>query len=83
MVLLVGKGYYLQGMSAEMWDRPHPVFGAPRALAARYLGHIEGSRRWHGFEVWVDNQEQGVLFMNDEDLSKIIVTEIDAAFPDD
>jgi hypothetical protein len=77
MELVHGKAYYLQGMASEMWDAPHPVFGAPRALAARYIGCITGSRRWHGFEVWIENREQGVLFMNDDDLLKLRVTEID------
>lgn len=76
MELLVGKAYYLEGMDRPMWDRPHPRFGAPPALATRYLGSLQGNRRWHGFEVWVANREEGVLFMNDDDLGKLKVTPI-------
>ena len=80
MDLVVGKAYYLEGMEAEMWDAPHPVFGTPKSLAARYLGFLAGRRRWHGFEVWVENDEQGVLFINDDDLTKIKVTPVDQRF---
>jgi hypothetical protein len=76
MELLVGKAYYLEGMERPMWDRPHPRFGAPPSLATRYLGSLQGYRRWHGFEVWVENREEGVLFMNDDDLSKLKVTAV-------
>lgn len=73
---VVGKAYYLEGMATEMWDAPHPVYGAPASLAAIYLGFVVGRRRWHAFEVWVDGSEQGVLFMNDEDLARLRVTEV-------
>ena len=76
MELVVGRAYYLEGMKKEMWDAPHPIFGAPPAVAGRYLGCLQGARRWHGFEVWVRGREEGVLFMNDEDLSKLVVTPI-------
>ncbi len=81
MELLVGKAYYLEGMAPDMWDAPHPVFGAPLCIAARYLGSLQGLRLWHGFEVWVASSEQGVLFMNDEDLNKLKVTPVDESFP--
>ena len=74
MDLEVGRIYLLQGMERSMWDRPHPRYGAPSSLATRYLGCLQGARKWHGFEVWVENREQGVLFMNDADLNKLRVT---------
>ena len=73
MELQVNKAYYLQGMQEDMWDAPHPDFGAPQKIAARYLGSLHGVRRWHGFEVWIDDKEAGVLFMNDDDLAKLTV----------
>jgi hypothetical protein len=76
MTLDVGRIYHLEGMKREMWDGPHPRFGAPPALATRYLGCLQGRRLWHGFEVWVDGNEEGVIFMNDEDLSKLSVTKL-------
>lgn len=76
MDLIVGRIYHLEGMERPMWDRPHPRFGAPPALATRYLGSLQGNRRWHGFEVWVENREEGVLFMNDADLEKLKVTPV-------
>lgn len=58
-----------------MWDGPHPVYGAPTKLAGFYLGSLQGRRRrWHGFEVWIENQDAGVIFMNDDDLGKLKVT---------
>lgn len=81
MELLLGKAYYLEGMERPMWDRPHPRFGAPHALATRYIGCLQGHRRWHAFEVWVENREEGVLFMTDADLELIKITPIDERFP--
>lgn len=79
--LVVGKTYYLEGMVRPMWDGPHPRFGAPPALATRYLGSLQGHRLWHGFEVWVESKEEGVLFMNEDDLKKIRITPLDQRFP--
>jgi hypothetical protein len=76
MDLAVGKAYYLEGMETEMWDAPHPVYGMPKCIAGMYIGYVTGRRRWHAFEVWVAGEEEGVLFMNDEDLSKLSVTEV-------
>ena len=79
--LVAGKGYYLEGMVRSMWDWPHPRYGAPPALATRYLGALQGNRLWHGFEVWVENREEGVLFMTDDDLNLLKVTPLDQRFP--
>ena len=76
MELVVGGIYRLEGMVRTMWDSPHPVFGAPPSLAGRYLGCLQGVRRWHGFEVWVEHREEGVIFMNDDDLCKLTVTKL-------
>lgn len=76
MDLVVGRVYHLRGMVEEMWDAPHPIYGAPPALAARYLGSVQGLRRWHAFEVWHQGEEKGCLFMNDNDLARLTVTEI-------
>jgi hypothetical protein len=76
MDLVVHRAYYLEGMETEMWDAPHPVYGAPKCLAARYLGSLTGLRRWHAFEVWVDGEEKGCLFMNDDDLAKLRVVAV-------
>lgn len=69
--LIVGNGYILSGLKLAKWDTPHPRFGKPDRVAARYLGSLQGVRRWHGFEVWANRQEQGVLFMNDADIEAI------------
>jgi hypothetical protein len=74
--LIVGHGYYLSGMHADMWGNVHPHFGRPEAIAARYLGWLQGVRRWHGFEVWKDEAEQGVLFMSSQDLARLTVRPI-------
>jgi len=74
--LVVGRAYILKGMNPEMWDRGHPRYGKPSAIAAKYIGALHGARRWHGFEVWIAGKEVGVLFMNDADLERLEVTEI-------
>ncbi len=61
----------LSGLQSAVWDRPHPRFGTPDHVAAVYLGHVQGTRRWHIFEVWADSEEQGVLVMNDDDIAKV------------
>jgi hypothetical protein len=66
--LRVGRAYMITGMKNAVWDIPHPRFGSPDQVAAVYLGSLRGVRRWHGFEVWADGSEQGVLFMNDDDM---------------
>jgi hypothetical protein len=76
MVFVVGRSYYLNGMGHAMWDVPHPKFGRPKALAGRYLGCLCGIRTWHGFEIWVDGQEHGVIFMNDSDIAKLSIIDI-------
>jgi hypothetical protein len=76
MELRIGRTYHLEDLDRAEWDAPSPKYGAPRSLAARYLGSIQGNRRWHGFEVWIEGKDAGVLFMNDDDLRKIRVTPI-------
>lgn len=76
MKLVVGRAYFLDGMKTEMWGNSHPIYGTPYSLAARYIGALHGSRRWHGFEVWSDGVERGVLFMNDDDLKQLNITPV-------
>lgn len=71
--LIVGRAYFLSGMVEDMWTTGHPQFGKPEAVAGYYLGCLQGTRRWHGFEVWAGGKERGVIFMTDEDLSKLRV----------
>ncbi len=71
MILIVGRAYCLRGLNPGMWDNSHPKFGRPFELAARYLGSLQGTRRWHGFEVRVDGADEGVIFMNDGDLDQL------------
>ncbi len=71
--LRVGRAYLLSGLQEAVWDRPHPRFGMPDQVAAVYLGHVPGHRRWHIFEVWADGQEQGVLVMNDDDIAQVTI----------
>jgi hypothetical protein len=59
-----------------MWDVGHPLYGKPREVAGNYLGFLQGTHRWHGFEVWFDGQEIGVIFMNDKDLEQLHVEDI-------
>jgi len=74
--LVVGRAYLVEGMHAELWDVGHPEHGKPYAVAGRYLGWIQGTRRWHAFEVWHLGVEIGVLFMNESDLAALIVVEV-------
>jgi len=74
---VVGHSYYIEGMAPMMWDSPHPQFGAPNAIAGLYLGHLQGVRMWHGFEVWLKGKEVGVIFMTEDDLSKLRVVDLD------
>lgn len=69
--LVYGREYYISGMTPEMWDIPHERYGAPAAIAARYIGCVRGHRRWHAFEVWIGGNESGCLFMTDLDLTKL------------
>ena len=59
-----------------MWSMSHPQYGKPHALAGRYLGCLHGVRRWHGFEVWIEGKEVGVIFMPDEDLEQLRVSSL-------
>jgi hypothetical protein len=72
--LVPGQAYLLSGMRKVVWDTPHPRFGSPDAVAGRYLGSLKGQRRWHAFEVWLGGREEGVLFMNEADISQLDIT---------
>ena len=76
MALEIGKAYLLTGMVPDLWVAPHPTYGTPFELAAKYLGSLTGARTWHGFEVWVEEKDVGVIFMHDADLAALSVTEI-------
>lgn len=76
MNLEKGRAYFLQRMRSDMWSSPHPIFGAPERVAGKYIGSLEGNRRWHGFEIWKDGLECGVIFMTDDDLNQIEVSEL-------
>lgn len=77
--IVPGRGYVLSGMRSEMWGAPHPTHGTPESVAAKYLGSLQGTRRWHGFEVWKDGTEQGVIFMADADLAQLTVKALPSA----
>lgn len=74
MDLIAGQAYRLERMLKPYWDAGHPKYGKPERIAAKYLGSLDGHRRWHLFEVWDDGSEQGVIMMNDDDLLRIDVT---------
>lgn len=76
MDLLVGHAYYLEGLGRLTWDAPHPRYGTPDRLAGKYLGCLHGARHWHGFEIWIGGREQGVIFMTDEDIVQVQVTDL-------
>jgi hypothetical protein len=76
VTLVPGRGYLLSGMGALAWTNSHPVFGRPGAIAAIYLGCLQGTRLWHLFEVQVRNTDQGVILMNDADLVQLTATEV-------
>ena len=64
-------------MKRELWGSTHPTYGAPFAIAGRYLGSLTGQRTWHGFEVWIEDREGGVIFMSHEDLAQLTVTDLE------
>ena len=68
--------YLLFGMQPDMWDNHHPAFGAPDTIVGKYLGSMSGNRVWHGFEIWRERKEVGVLFMTQDDLDKLTVTDL-------
>lgn len=76
MNLEPGRAYFLNQMRPDMWTGPHPIFGTPERVAGKYIGSLQGNRRWHGFEVWKDGMECGVIFMTDDDLQQLDVSEI-------
>jgi len=74
--LVPGFAYYLEGLPAKMWDIGHPKFGKPRALSGRYLGHVNGRREWHVFEIWVGMREEGAIILSRQDLESITVKKL-------
>jgi hypothetical protein len=78
IALQYGRAYTLTGLTKELWDNSHPVYGTPTSVAGRYIGFMRGKRRWHGFEIWVEGQERGVIFMPDEDLFRVSVAPLKA-----
>jgi hypothetical protein len=66
-----GQAYRLAGIEPAMWGNVHPVYGTPRTVAGLYLGSLVGERTWHGFEIWADGMEVGVIFMNQTDLDAL------------
>jgi hypothetical protein len=62
-----------------MWGNAHPTFGQPHDLAGVYLGSLVGTRTWHLFEIHLDRREVGVLLMNDTDLDRLVVTEVNGS----
>ncbi len=80
--LVIGFPYALSGMKPVkgddpgQWGAPHPRFGMPQAIAGWYLGALQGTRRWHGFEIRHEGTEQGVIFMTDDDLETLTVSPI-------
>jgi hypothetical protein len=76
MKLEIGKAYYLEGMRSDLWDAGHPKYGKPERIAGKYLGFLQGVRCWHGFEIYAAGSESGVIFMTDDDLSKLRVSEL-------
>lgn len=79
--LVIGRAYLISGLKAAVWDTPHPRFGSPDEVAGRYLGSLQGVRRWHGFEVWFGGREEGVLFMNDADISGLTISSLPGGGP--
>lgn len=63
-------------MVRDMWDVGHPEHGMPTAVAARYIGEIQGNRLWHAFEVWHAGEEIGVLFMTDADAERLSIVRV-------
>jgi hypothetical protein len=76
MKLENGRAYYLEGMRSDLWDAGHPKYGKPERVAGKYLGFLQGVRRWHGFEIYADGRECGVIFMTDDDLGMLKVSEL-------
>lgn len=76
MNLEVGRAYRLERMYERYWDAGHPRYGKPERIAAKFIGSVQGNRCWYLFEVWAGGKEQGVIMMNDDDLTRIEVSEI-------
>lgn len=70
------RAYQLSGMVPAMWGNAHTRFRTPFAVAAIYLGSIQGTRTWHLFEVQYDDKEAGVLLMPTSDLNQLTVEEL-------
>lgn len=75
--LKVGHAYLIDGLEPDMWAAPHPVHRMPTRLAGKYIGCMSGERCWHGFEIWIDGQESGVVFMNEQDVDRLSITPIE------
>lgn len=72
----IGSYYFIRGMETEMWDMAHEKYGQPKEIVGLYLGSVKGTRTWHLFEVRTKLGDEGVLLMNDNDLSKLDFTEV-------
>ncbi len=59
-----------------MWHNSHTQFGQPASVDTIYLGWLDGTRRWHLFEVRIENRDAGVMLMTSQDLTRITIEEI-------
>ena len=73
MTLKHGHLYRLRGMKSSMWQVGHPHYGRPPTLVGVFLGKMQGTRTWYGFEIRVGGKERGVLFMPQSDLDQLQV----------
>lgn len=76
MTLQIGHAYWLKGMKRSMWQVPSPTFGCPERIVGIYLGSLQGTRKWYGFEIQVRKKDRGVIFMPESDL---ILLRVEAA----
>jgi hypothetical protein len=68
--------YHLRGMKRSMWQVAHPVYGKPSSIVGVFIGMWDGTRNWYGFEIRVRGEEKGMIFIPQEDLDMMTLTDL-------
>jgi hypothetical protein len=63
-------------MKRKMWQVAHPLYGKPSSIVGVFIGRWDGTRNWYGFEVRVHGEEKGMIFIPEEDLDVMTVTDL-------